>query len=212
MSRRGLEPFLTPKRSCFRLVLVVRRCTSVSLHFQPRCCLYTFSIPQSLSVSIFVSVCLTSLSTKSQPIIFFFYSSFWPHRGGAQRESINHSVQIKSQIIIIENNGFHVSFSTALNCSCPYLETCRLEAQKSKGDYVLVGWDSSNPWTLTELISKAIKLLSEFEHLSCKNLTMSIVSDNRLYLLKSNRSSQETQTQLSNVGPCTAIQAWQDSF
>lgn len=44
--------------SCFRLALAARRCTSVSLHFQPRRCLYTFPhspVSLYLCLSLFVS-------------------------------------------------------------------------------------------------------------------------------------------------------------
>lgn len=193
--------------SCFRLALAVRQWTSVSLHFQPCRCLYTFSIPQSLCISAFC-FCASHFSFFwLPPTDFLFwlcvYPSFWPHPcySHAWRESINHSVQIKSQIIIIENNGFHVSFSSALNFSHTYLKTRGLEARKSNSACALLGWNSSYPWSNVDWISMAVKLLSEFEHLSCKKVTMACEfgvfclffspKNNRLCFLKSKRSSQE---------------------
>lgn len=99
-------------RSCFRLALAVR--WSVSSVEQAHLCLCTVYSQVSLNLCL----PLTFLSSESHPRILFVYPSSWPHRRCSQawRDPINHGVQIKSQIIIMENNGFHVNFSSAWKC------------------------------------------------------------------------------------------------
>ncbi len=140
--------------SCFRLALVARRCTSVSLRFHPTAAFALFLFPSQPSICAFFSACVSHFPFFWLPpthFLFdsFLYPSFWPHPcySRAYRESLNHSVQIKSQIIIIENNGFHVSFGSTLNCSHTFLKWRGLEAQKSFGACALLRWNSSYPWS-----------------------------------------------------------------
>lgn len=133
---------------------------------------------------------------------------FWPHRRYSQawREPINHSVQIKSQIIIIENNGFHVSFSSALNSSHTYLETRGLEAQRSSGTCAVLGWNSSYLWSNFDWISVMIKLLNLSTCL-VKVLLSSVNSVNSACVFTINyedgsqtEALQKWKTQYSTVG------------
>lgn len=116
-------------------MLPVQRCTSDS-HFQPHSCFYTtldLSASQRLSFD-FLSLAFhfALLCTHTISLWLRVYPSSWPHHcySRAWRDPINHGVQIKPRIIVIENNGFHVSFSTALHCSYTYLETRGVRAHE----------------------------------------------------------------------------------